>query len=226
VIACTGFHRQRYYPDGHWLWQAASARAARYFLSELNSGLEETLSLPQAARAGFIKIACEALLADTPQAALEGAAAAAVESGAALQVHTEQGQSAEAILETLLDFGLSASQIVLCHMDKRPDIGLHRALAQAGVLLEYDTFYRPKYAPQLRLWPLIEQMAAEGYTSALALATDMAETSLWRSLGGGPGLDGFLTLIQPALVAMGLSPMAIAAMLGGNIASRLAWRRD
>ena len=107
-------------------------------------------------------------------------------------------------------------------MDKAPDFGLHRALAQAGVLLEYDTFYRPKYSPERGVWPLIEQMVAAGYAGSVALATDMAEASLWRCFGGGPGLAGLLTLIRPRLENMGLSPSAIQKLFGGNIARRLA----
>jgi predicted metal-dependent phosphotriesterase family hydrolase len=175
-------------------------------------------------RAGFVKVACEARLADTPQAALEGAAAAAAASGAALMVHTEKGAAAEEILPFFAARGVGAERLVLCHIDKRPDFGLHRELAQAGVLLEYDTFYRPQYDPEANLWPLIERMAVAGLDHRLALATDMAEAALWRALGGSaaPGLAGLLTIIRPRLISIGLEPVAVARMLGGNIAARIS----
>jgi predicted metal-dependent phosphotriesterase family hydrolase len=222
IVACTGFHRQRYYPPAYWLWQASAETAATSFVEELTFGLAETLQAVQPVRAGFIKIACEASLANTPQAALEGAAAAAAQSGAVLEIHTEKGQDAEAILSYFVGRGVSARQVVLCHIDKRPDFGLHRALVQAGVLLEYDTFYRPKYAPQTHVWPLIEQMVTAGLDSSLALATDMAESSLWRSLGGEPGLVGLINSIRPGLVHLGIGPSAVERLTGGNIARRLA----
>jgi phosphotriesterase-related protein len=111
--------------------------------------------------------------------------------------------------------------MILCHMDKRPDFGLQRELAQAGVLLEYDTFYRPKYDPEANLWPLIERMAAAGLDGAVALATDMADPALW-AFGGGPGPASLPGSIRARLQAMGLSPTPIERMLGYNITARLA----
>ncbi len=60
VVACTGFHRQRYYPAGFWLWQASVEKAAGYFTQELTHGLQESMAAGRPVRAGFIKIACEA----------------------------------------------------------------------------------------------------------------------------------------------------------------------
>jgi hypothetical protein len=48
----------------------------------------------------------------------------------------------------------------MCHVDKRPDVGLHRELARAGVLLGYDTFGRPKYNPDQGVWQLIPALVA------------------------------------------------------------------
>ena len=222
VIACTGFHRRRYYPPEFGLWSVPADEAAANFIGEIRQGLKETRSLPEAVRAGFIKVACEASLADTPLAALEGAAFAAAETGAAVEIHTERGQAAEDILRFFTERHVAARQVILCHMDKRPDLGLHRELAQAGALLEYDTFFRPKYHPDENVWPLIAQMAAAGWSGALALATDIAEAALWRNLGGGPGLSGLLTIIQPRLAGLGLGPEVNARLLGGNIIERLA----
>ena len=64
---------------------------------------------------------------------------------------------------------------MLCHIDKRPDVGLHRDLAAAGVLLEYDTFFRPKYDPERNVWPLVERMLADGYAASIAIGTDLAD---------------------------------------------------
>jgi predicted metal-dependent phosphotriesterase family hydrolase len=172
-------------------------------------------------RAGFVKAACEVILAETSRTLLAGAAFAARQTGAALAVHTEQGESAEEIVQFLTCEGVGVEQMVLCHMDKRPDFGLHRELAQAGVLLEYDTFHRPRYNPEENLWPLIAQMAAAGLDGSVALATDMADPALW-AYGGGPGLTSLPTRIQARLGEMDLPNASIQRMLGTNIAFRLA----
>ncbi len=225
IIACTGFHLRRYYLPDEPFWSLPADAVADHFIGELLASVEDAPG-GQPIRAGFIKVACEETLAASPLGLLEAAAWAAAETGAALEVHTEMGASAEAIVPFLTGRGVQPGQIVLCHMDKRPDFGLHRELAAGGVLLEYDTFYRPKYDPERNVWPLLERMIAAGLASAVAIATDMAGRAMWARLGGGPGLAALLTVIRPRLQQIGAPGEAIAALLGGNIARRFAFVRD
>jgi phosphotriesterase-related protein len=222
LIACTGFHRCKYYPKDHWLWETDAQKICDFFRSELEQGLIETLEKPTPIRAGFIKIAIESTWADCPQASLEGAASAAFETKALMEIHTEKGALAEKACIYFMDMGLLPDQLVFCHMDKRPDIGLHKELARLGVLLEYDTFYRPKYDPGANLWRLIEQMAKSGFSERVALATDMAEAELYHFIGGGPGLASLPGAIQNQLKEKGYPETVQKQMLGGNIARRLA----
>jgi phosphotriesterase-related protein len=223
VIATTGFHRRRYYPADAELFALSADQAARRFLGELKEGLDETLTQPHTARAGYVKAACEARLEDSQLPTLEGAALAARESGAALMLHTEKGAGVEHFLNFLTKRGVDPHRVVFFHIDKRPDFGFQRELAQAGVMLEYDTFYRPRYQPETHLWPLIERMAAAGLAGSVALGTDMAETGFWRGWGGRPGLTGLITLIRPRLLRLGLDRDVVDGMTGGNILSRLAY---
>ncbi|KAF0111943.1 MAG: Uncharacterized protein FD147_457 [Chloroflexi bacterium] len=222
IIACTGFHRKKYYPQNHWLWGVRAQKVCDFLCSEFEHGLYETLNLSSPVKAGFIKIALESSWADCPQAALEGAAFAAVISKALIEIHTEKGALAEKACVYYTDRGVLPNQLVLCHMDKRPDAGLHKELARLGVLLEYDTFYRPKYNPQTNLWPLIESMVSNGFSDRVALATDMAETELYHYIGGGAGLASLPGEIQNRLNENGFPETACKQMLGGNIARRLA----
>ena len=222
IIACTGFHRRKYYPADHWLFTASSEHAAEYFLRELTSAFEETKDQPQPIRAGFIKAALESEWSDTPQAALEGAVEAARQTGLLFQMHTEKGELAEKAALFMQDHGVPPAQLVLCHMDKRPDFGLHVELAQFGALLEYDTFYRPLYEPESNLWPLMQKMVAAGLSAHIALATDMAEARMYATIGKGPGLASLPAEIRSGLVKLGIPESSIQGMLGGNIARRLA----
>jgi len=222
LIACTGFHRKKYYPQNHWLWGEGAQKICDFFCSELEQGLFETLKTPTPVKAGFIKIALESTWANCPHAALEGAASAAFKSKVLMEVHTEKGALAEKACIYFMDLGLLPNQLVLCHMDKRPDIGLHKELARLGILLEYDTFYRQKYNPSTNLWPLIEQMVNAGFSDRVALATDMAETELYHYIGGGAGLASLPGEIQDQLNKIGFPEPARKQMLGGNIARRLA----
>ena len=220
LIACTGFHLQRYYPSSYWLWRADADTAFEHFVSEIRVGLGESLTTGQSVRAGFIKIACTADLDQTPAALLEAAAGAAVETGVAVLAHTDQGHSAEQIVARLLEYRLPASRLVLCHVDKRPDFGLHRELAQGGLLLEYDTFFRPKYEPDRHVWPLLLRMVEGGFAGSVAMGTDMADLLLWQEVGP----VGLVTSIVHRLQSLGIDPRVIMHLTGQNIAARLAHR--
>jgi predicted metal-dependent phosphotriesterase family hydrolase len=224
IVACTGYHRRLYYPDGHWLFDAPVEEANSLFVCELTEALEETRDSEKPARAGFIKIACEDTVDKSPVNLMEATAAACLETGAAVEIHTEKGSDAERIVETLTGFGLAPDRIVLCHVDKRADFGLHRDLAQADVMLEYDTFYRPKYQPEKNVWPLLVQMVEAGLDDRVAIATDMAESEMWARMGEGPGLTGMFSHIIPRLESLELEPITIDKLVGGNIVARLAFR--
>ena len=234
VIAATGFHRRVYYPADAPLFNLSAEAATDFFLGEIRGGLEETRTVDpspqpspegrggQTVYPGIIKIAAEATLDACPLPLFEAAADVCRQTGYAIEMHTERGAAVEALLAFFGGRGVSPRRLVFCHVDKRPDFGLHRELAQAGVLLEYDTFYRPKYDPEGGVWPLLGKMTTAGLAGQVALATDMADPALWAGLGGGPGLAGIFTIIQARLQQMGLPDETIAGLLGGNIAARLA----
>jgi len=222
IIACTGFHLKKYYSPEHWPWFASTRKVFESLCSDLEQGLAETLDSANSIKAGFIKIALEASWSDCDQAAMEGAALAAAKTGALVEIHTEKGALAEKACIYFADHGVPPSQLVLCHMDKRPEFSLHKALTGMDVLLEYDTFYRAKYKPELKLWPLIEQMVSAGLSNRVALATDMAGAALYHLIGGGPGLASLPGEIKEKLTARGIPEIDRQQMLGGNIARRLA----
>jgi len=222
LIACTGYHLRKYYPEDFWLFKSSVEAASQFFIRELNENLLETKEGPVQVRAGFIKIAFEESLEQSPVHLVEAAVAASLATEAAIQAHTERGLNVEKITQCLLGFGLHPSRLIISHIDKRPDLGLHSNLVQAGILLEYDTFYRPKYQPDKNLWPLIRSMVEAGLEEGITLATDMAEPQFWMRMGGGPGLTGLIHQIIPGLEKIGLDEKSIQKLTGKNIAQRLA----
>ncbi|MCJ7715694.1 MAG: hypothetical protein MUO54_04145 [Anaerolineales bacterium] len=221
IIACTGFHLREYYPEGIKIWDLNTEQAADYFLDEINLGLEETRDNPDPVFPGFIKIAVRETLEGSPQALMEAAANASLQSGLLIEMHTERGADIERFTQFFSNLNYPLQKLVICHVDKRPDLGLHTELAQAGCLLEYDTFFRPKYHPEENLWPLIDGMVSSGYAGAIACATDLADSTLWNNLGSGPGLVGFIEIIKKRLELIYSDPDMVIGMLGGNIANRL-----
>ena len=157
-------------------------------------------------------------LAASPGHLFQAAAQASVRTGYAIEVHTERGADVESILFFFRGQGIAADRLIFCHVDKHPDFDLHRELIEEGVLLEYDTFFRPKYAPDEHVWPLVDRVLAAGLARGLALATDMAEHSMWETVGP----VGYVTGVRERLAARGAPEDAVAQVTGGNIARRLA----
>lgn len=221
IVACTGFHLREYYPLDAGLWSMDGDQAVDYFLGEIHEGLEETRGGSPTVHPGFIKIAVRETIQKSPVHLMEAASAASKQSGYLIQMHTQRGANAEAFVRFFLDHNLPLDRLVISHLDKRPDLGLHRELAQAGCLLEYDTFFRPKYDPENNLWPLILSMVREGYSSSIACATDLADSALWETMGRGPGLVGFINVIKKRLEDHIADSPVVAKLMGENIAGRL-----
>jgi phosphotriesterase-related protein len=221
IVASTGFHLKEYYSAGAEIWQMDADQAARLFIDEIEHGLIETRAEPQLVYPGFIKIAVRESLRESPLHLVEAAVEASLESGYPIEMHTQKGQSVEDFLEFIGNLGLPNEKLVICHIDKRPDLALHQELAGAGYLLEYDTFFRPKYQPEKHLWPLIEDMVANGFEKHLVLATDLADGSMWKEFGGSPGICSFVTVIKTRLEEMAFDSKSILSMCGGNISRGL-----
>jgi predicted metal-dependent phosphotriesterase family hydrolase len=223
ITATTGFHRQRYYPAADWLWLASEEEAAAYFVEELTCGMRETEGIVPATT---IKVGYEGFLEDQTLILMVASAEAARQTGAIILCHTERGKNVEALLSFFCDRGVVADRLYICHMDKRPDLGLHRELAQAGVLLGYDTFLRPKYDPEEGAWPLLKKMIADDLADRIAIGLDLAEAAMWRHYGGQPGLLALPEQVVPRLSAEGISESIIARLTGQNIARYLMRRKS
>jgi len=221
ITATTGFHLEGYYPAEHWLWSATEKMALDYFVNELTMGVQEK----DGVLATTIKIGYGGKIEGQTQILMEAAAEAARQSGAALLFHTEQGANVEALPLFFEDRGVPARRLYMCHVDKRPDFGLHRELAQAGVLLGYDTFPRPKYKPWENVWPLLLEMVRAGWEDQIAIGQDLALASMWRHFGGEPGLVALPDKILPRLHSEGFSERVVEKLVGQNVARFLA-RRD
>jgi phosphotriesterase-related protein len=223
IVACTGFHLRQYFAIGHPLnpWERPPATNQTRFEAELKTGVGIT-GLERPVRAGAIKTAHPGHLDDPVFLSLFHAALAASRStGAAVIVHTEQGAGVEDLVELIERADVAPQRVVLCHMDKRPDVGLHRALARAGYLLEYDTFLRRKYDPEHGVWPLLEQMLSQGLEDSIACALDLADPDMWVFRGAPAGMAALASDVTRRLEQIGAHREAIDKLIGRNIADRL-----
>jgi phosphotriesterase-related protein len=210
VIAATGLHTAKYYDGRGWTQEEDADVLADLFTADVVEGIDRydyggPVVRRTEHRAGVVKVASSG---DAPTAAERRAFTAAAETmartGVPLLTHCEDGKGAPAQLELLRDLGVPLERVVLSHTDKVADPGYHRELLGAGVNLEYDQALRQDPdEPHGTAW-LITEMVAEGHAGRLLLGTDGARRSLWRSLGGSPGLAWLATGFPAVLERHGL----------------------
>ncbi|WP_052890119.1 hypothetical protein [Thermogemmatispora carboxidivorans] len=218
IVAATGFHLPRYYPPGKGVWSLSEQEAFDFFARELASGMDLTPGV----RAGVVKCAWTGK-SSHEMGLMQAALTAARQLDAGVVVHTEAGARVEQLIRVIEACGVSPGRVQISHIDKRPEYSLHRDLARAGYVLGYDTFLRPKYDPERRVWPMLLRMVQEGLWTQITLGLDLVDSSQWY-VRGGPGLRTIAKQLLPRLHQAGVSDTALQALGGGNIARLLARR--
>lgn len=137
-------------------------------------------------------------------------------------VHTEECTAAFELLELLSSLGVAAHRVVLAHVDRNPDPGLHAAIAETGAYLGYDGAGRHRNWPDSTLIDSLAGVAAAGHADRVLLGADVARASRYASYGGLPGLAYLGTRFVPRLVER-LGADTVGDMLVANPARFLAW---
>jgi predicted metal-dependent phosphotriesterase family hydrolase len=176
IVAVTGLHTEKYYSYLPWAEEDSADQLARRFVADIDAGC------------GVIKAATgEGGMNARSRRLFEGVVIAHFETGAPIITHCEDGNGAFEQVELLSKLGVALDRVVLSHTDKVTDPGYHRKLLQSGVNLEYDQALRQARGEQSTA-RLLAEMIEDGYLGQLMLGTDGARRSLWRTLGGSPGL--------------------------------------
>jgi phosphotriesterase-related protein len=235
VVASTGCHREAHYAAGHWLTGLDADRLAERFVRELVEGLpvsdradgSEPAVTPGGApvRAGLIKAGIGYWsVSRFERAVLDAAAAAHRETGAPVMVHLEHGSAALDVVEMLVAGGVPADRLVLAHIDRNPDPGLHAELARAGAYLGYDGVARTREWPDSLLLDCLLRVAELGGAERLLLGGDVARRTRYVAYGGMPGLAYLPQRFIPRLQEQGGAGL-VRTVLVDNPARLLAWSR-
>jgi len=94
-------------------------------------------------------------------------------------------------------------RLVLAHVDRNPDPGLHAELAASGVYLGYDGAARAKYWPDSVLVSCLLEVAERGGADRLLLGGDVARRSSFVAYGGMPGMAHLGERFVPRVRAVG-----------------------
>ncbi len=210
IIAPTGLHHDRYYGSAHWSHRVSVAELADLFIADIVDGIDAydyagPVVRRTGHRAGIIKIAGSADRLSTRDARVfEAAAIAHAGTGVPILTHCERGTGAMEQLRFLMDHGVGADHVILSHIDKLVDRGLHRELLGAGAVGEYDGSFRWKADEPNGTLQLLTWMLEDGLVDRIVLGMDAARQGYYTAYGGRPGLTWLLDGFSAAMDEHGL----------------------
>lgn len=220
VIAATGLHQEIHYDPEMLRRLRRGDGLAAFFVAELTKGMiggDDPDGARSTVRAGMIKVAGMFHgLDDHTRWVMTAAAQAHHATGAPIGIHHEMGTAAVDVLELLHgELGVPASSLLLGHLNRFPDAGVHRELAASGAYLAFDGPSRAHHATDAWLVDGLVALAGAGHTGRLLLGADTT------SAGAGPGVSYLLRVLRPRLIRE-LGQAAVDAVLRDNPAGALA----
>ncbi|MFE4601161.1 phosphotriesterase [Kitasatospora indigofera] len=190
LVAATGLHQDVHYDPAVLRGLSGSGVLARLFIEELTTGLREEgggqAGEPAGVRAGLIKVAggfhgLDGHARDVMVAAAEAHHA----TGAPIAVHHELGTGAPDVLDLLCGtLGVPAERVLLGHLNRFPDLRLHRQVAESGAFLALDGPSRAHHATDHHLFDTLAALVEAGHAGRLLLGGDTTT----RAARGAPGL--------------------------------------
>ncbi|MER5213082.1 phosphotriesterase [Streptomyces sp. NPDC002838] len=193
VVAATGLHQAVHYDDD--TLARLRGRLAEVFVAELTEGIGTS-----GVRAGLIKVAGGFHALDAhARWTMAAAAEAHHATGAPIAVHLELGTGALDVLELLCgELGVPPRRVILGHLNRFPDVEIHRRAAETGCHLAFDGPSRAHHATDWRMPDAVRALADAGHGDRLLLGGDTT-TAAARSVDGGPGMPYLLRGVRPRL---------------------------
>ncbi|MFJ2963898.1 phosphotriesterase [Streptomyces collinus] len=194
VVAATGLHQAVHYDED--TLAGLRSRLAEVFVAELTEGIG-TSGVP----AGVVKVAGGFHTLDAhARWTMTAAAEAQRATGAAIAVHLERGTGALDVLDLLCgELGVPPHRVVLGHLNRSPDLVVHRQAAEYGCYLAFDGPSLAHHATDWRMPDAVRALADAGFGDRLLLGADTT-TAAARSVDGGPGMPYLLRRVRPRLV--------------------------
>jgi predicted metal-dependent phosphotriesterase family hydrolase len=208
VVAATGLHQAVHYDDE--TLAGLRGRLSEVFVAELTEGIGTS-----GVRAGLIKVAGGFHTLDAhARWTMQAAAEAHHSTGAPIAVHLELGTGALDVLDLLCgELGVPAHRVILGHLNRSPDLVVHRQAADTGCYLAFDGPSRTHHATDWQMPGAVRALTDAGHGDRLLLGGDTT-TAGARSVDGDPGMPYLLRRVRPRL----------EVELGGEVVERILVR--
>ncbi len=219
VIATSGVQHEGHYAADHWVRGIDEESLAERLRLEVVAGQPEhdgpggsaiaRTPTGEPVRAGILKAGIGYWsISQFERRTLAAVASVHRSTGAPVMVHLERGSATHEVLDVLAADGVPADAVVLAHMDRNPDPGLHADLAVRGAYLGYDGFARFKEWPDGVLIDCMARAAEAGARDRVVMGGDVARSTRYAAYGGMPGLAYLGDRVLPRFAAEGLSELA------------------
>lgn len=212
IVHATGAHHRGHYADGDPILDSTAGAMAERFAADIATGMRGCGGAPALSpgggpiRAGIVKAGVRYwAIGPFESRVLEAVAATAGTTGCAVMVHLDFGSAAHEVLDLLESHGVASDRVVLAHMDRNLDPGLHASLAERGAYLGYDGMARHREAPDSAILACLVAAVSDQVPGGSAAARrilvggDVARRSRYAAYGGMPGLAYLPSRFLPRL---------------------------
>ena len=225
IVVATGLYAYLELPS--FLSYRSADAIAELFVREIREGIDDT-----GVKAAFLKCAVErhGIVGDVPRI-LAAVAAASIETGAPVMVHTNAAEETGPLaLDALIAEGVEPARIVIAHAGDSNDLDYLRRIADAGAFLGCDRFNIEHFNPDERRIETLVALVAEGYADRIHLSHDAA--CFYDFMVGDPAFaderPDYLHIskkILPALLDAGVTQEQVDTMMIEN-PRRFLGRKD
>jgi phosphotriesterase-related protein len=216
IVVATGIYSFLELPN--FFRYRSPDQIAEFFVREIREGIDDT-----GVKAAFLKCAVEeyGLVGDLPRI-IKAVAAASIETGAPIVVHTNSAARTGLLaLEAFGREGVDLSRVVVAHAGDSNDLDYLRELAASGASLGCDRFGIEHFNPLEDRIRTLVALVGEGYADRVHLGHDAA--CFYDFMVGDPQFAGekpdyrlVSTTVVPALLDAGVRQEDVDLMLVGN----------
>lgn len=213
VITNTGYYgaaNDKFIPK--FVYDLKEKDIAKLWVDEWREGIEGTTIKP-----GFIKTGVDPFkLSEVDKKLIAASAITHLETGLTIACHTGEGTCALEVLNTVKEYGVSPTALVIVHADSIEDKEIIFRLAEEGCWIEYDSIGSKPLEFHLRL---IIDTIKKGFLSQLLLSHDAGWYTVGEPRGEELKIRPYTYISEyliPRLIKEGLSEEVINDILINN----------
>ncbi|NND68034.1 MAG: phosphotriesterase-related protein [Halioglobus sp.] len=179
IICATGLYKEDEGGAPYWHFRRAAGEGvtamAELFIRELTDGIGAT-----GIRAGIIKVATGVgKITDYEYDVLSAAAIAAVQTGAPITTHTDQGTMGIEQQAFLVEKGVKPERIIIGHSCGSDDCDYHMKILEGGSYLGFDRFGLDVLVPDEQRIAALTALLGRGQENGIVVSHD----SVWCTRG-------------------------------------------